>query len=115
MRLMLLAYRRGLLLPYYEYGIQSRVREDLILQILEKELEMEGYKLIHEVNVAVAAPNLSKDSFSRFNLYNKNEIEQILDRMEYGNRLFVSAEEQLIKESDSIIKLFKELKESGRI
>lgn len=56
---MMLAYRRGLLKPDYPNGLQSRLREEMVLQMLNSELAADSF--LHGAHIlgAIAGPNVN--------------------------------------------------------
>lgn len=76
---MLLAYRRGLLEPDYKYGLQSRIREKIILEMLDKEQAADALLTSATLRCLGLAPAIRPDAAVDF----VNSFEDILLKVAY--------------------------------
>lgn len=76
---MLLAYRRGLLEPDYKYGLQSRIREKMILEMLDKEQAADALLTSATLRCLGLAPAIRPDAAVDF----VNSFEDILLKVAY--------------------------------
>lgn len=113
---MLLAYRRGLLKPYYEHGRSSQAREYLVLRMLAQELDADAIEQHALLSTTAIAPHLSKPRGVTQQLeLIQQQHDFIQSKREYKPYKVVSKQDTLISESERLIALFKKLKEDGTI
>lgn len=114
---MMLAYRRGLLEPDYKYGLQSIIRENMILEMLDCEQAAEAIKLASLVRSASLAPAIRPESAVEFTESFSSQLTRSVYLSEYNKTLPVSntSEKKLESESGSLLKAFNLLKERGII
>lgn len=115
MRLMLHAFRRGLLKSEHTFGITSVIRESIVLDTLGME-DNSDYMWRHMMAYnTVLAPHIDPKKIQ--NVF--NEVKSDLDyiaagyRFDKGNQ--VSPEQRLLKQSTSLVELFRRLQKSGII
>lgn len=114
-RLRLLAFRRGLLAPDYPQGLQSRIRENWLLDQLECEYEAEWSKEKLLFKELALAPYLDR----RRLLDHTNDIADRLNWLKdfaIGSpKPFMTAEAKLLQGSGSLINVWKNMAKSGTL
>lgn len=111
----MLAWRRGLLEPYYEHGMQSRVKEHMMLEMLSAELEYESLRDQAKTVYTIMAPHYNVKTVDRTVDSALQYFTDLAYRRELKQIQILSKEEQLLKESEQLIKSFKRLKKRGII
>lgn len=115
---MMLAYRRGLLEPDYKYGIQSMIREKLILDMLSNEIAAEAIKISTLLRSIILSPAIKPEAATDFIDTLRMPIMRYLKLSEYDpvppteNR---AAQEELSQTAEGLSKAFNMLKERGII
>ena len=112
---MLLAYRRGLLEPYYDKGIQSYAREELVLGMMAAELEADYVEKMMLCKSTTLAPHLDPKKINHYMGNVWPYLEYASQKREYSAERFKSQEDSLIGSSAQLIKAFKRMKERGII
>lgn len=113
---MLLAYRRGLLKPDYPNGLQSRIRERLMLDALDIELAMDHIndytKLIH----TVLAPHYDTGKLDNVKNIIETKLELVSNLREYDIKSAVKTK-SIANESSTtkLAEAFTELERRGII
>lgn len=114
---MLLAYRRGLLEPDYKYGLQSRIREKMILEMLDKEQAADALLTSATLRCLGLAPAIRPDAAVDF----VNSFEDILLKVayfkEYSNDVPKTdhGARALKRDTVNLVKAFNMLTERGII
>lgn len=115
---MLLAYRRGLLEPDYKYGLQSRIREKIILEMLDKEQAADALLTSATLRCLGLAPAIRPDAAVDF----VNSFEDILLKVayfkEYSNDVPKAADTSaraIKRDTVNLVKAFNMLTERGII
>lgn len=114
---MLLAYRRGLLEPDYKYGLQSRIREKMILEMLDKEQAADALLTSAQLRCLGLAPAIRPDAAADF----VNSFEDILLKVAYFKEYSdavpkADSKVRAIKrDSVNLVKAFNMLTERGII
>lgn len=112
---MLLAYRRGLLEPYYEYGRQSIVREEMVLDMLSSELESDSINHMMLCRNTILAPHMDTKHIRAYVGTMERYLEYAAMKREYDGSKFSSLDQALLTQAEQMIKAFKMLKERGII
>lgn len=115
---MMLAYRRGLLEPDYKYGMQSRIREKLILDMLSKEQMAESLTFATLLRCVAIAPAIKPEAAVDYAAGLKNAILKVAYLKEYSEEDPSSAADaaDAVREgSVNLVKAFNMLKERGII
>lgn len=112
---MLLAYRRGLLEPYYEHGRQSIAREEMVLDMISSELESDAINHMVLCRNAILAPHLDTKHVRSYVGTMERYLEYAAMKREYDGSQFSSLEQALLSQAEQMIKAFKMLKERGII
>lgn len=114
-RLRVLAFRRGLLAPDYPNGLQSRIREEWILDILEREYEAEYTMSKILLKEIMLAPIIDRKHVI-------DHIKDVGDRVDWikdfslgSLKKFLTAEEKLLNGSGGLINVWKNLAKSGKL
>lgn len=114
-RLRVLAFRRGLLAPDYPNGLQSRIREEWILDILEREYEAEYTMSKILMKEIMLAPIIDRKHVI-------DHIKDVGDRVDWikdfslgSLKKFLTAEEKLLNGSGGLINVWKNLAKSGKL
>lgn len=115
---MMLAYRRGLLEPGYKYGLQSRIREKMILEMLAMEQNaaaLENALLMQCTAVAPAVDPAKALDFASgfFDRVTKAARLKEYDNSEVDNTAI--KETEVARDSANLVKAFNMLKERGII
>lgn len=110
-RLILCAYLRGLLQPTYPQGIRSRIREELILASVQRDLERE--KLSYKLNIKEAFSQFIKSDKLKEHLTELEHHNTILCRLVDSYPLRTVARGLRGKNVDLAIKLYYALKDKG--
>lgn len=110
---MLLAYLRGLLHPYYDQGLQSHIRERMILEALSMELDAQQLERVITLQNAMTAPHLDPKKLGTYWDSCQSTLETIRNRYE-GNPVMSAFHnfESLTRRAN---KVFQQLKENGTI
>ena len=87
---MILAYRRGLLKPDYPNGVQSRLREEMILQALAAELDAEFFSRVASLAASIWSPHVAHKSVRKFAKQLNAQLDHAMDRMEYSDKKYHS-------------------------
>lgn len=114
---MMLAYRRGLLEPDYKHGVQSIVRERMILSMLDSEQAAEAIKLNALFRSIVLAPAIKPESAPGIAEKFQTSALRAVYLSEYDNGLSEANTPQLEDQKGAInlSKAFIMLKERGII
>lgn len=112
---MLLAYRRGLLKPYYKHGITSRLRENLMLVLLGRETEAEDLYNGMMYESITLAPNIDPKKLVGYLSMKKDILEYLMDYSKGSPKPYRKTSEVLISSSAGMMKAFQILKENGII
>lgn len=114
-RLRVLAFRRGLLAPDYPNGLQSRIREEWILDLLEREYEAEYTMSKILMKEIMLAPIIDRRHVI-------DHIKDVGDRVDWikdfslgSLKKFLTAEEKLLNGSGGLINVWKNLAKSGKL
>lgn len=113
----MLAYRRGLLEPDYKYGLQSRIREKMILEMLDKEQAADALLTSATLRCLGLAPAIRPDAAIDF----VNSFEDVLLKVAYYKEYSDDVpkaddgSDAIKKESVNLVKAFNMLKERGII
>lgn len=112
---MLLAYRRGLLKPYYKHGITSRLRENLLLIALGRETEAEDLYNGMMYESITLAPNIDPKKLVGYLSKKKDILEYLADFSKGSPKAYKKSSEALISSTAGLQKAFQILKERGII
>lgn len=112
---MMLAYRRGLLEPDYSQGLQSRIRERMILDMLAMEQSAEALMSSLLVRCTAVAPAIAPQSAQDFAEGFLVPLTKAAKLREYDLSETEGKEEQVLSESSTMLKAFNMLKERGII
>lgn len=113
---MLLAYRRGLLEPDYKYGIQSRIRESMILGMMAMEQNSEAIMSAIMLRCTSLAPAIEPSKAVEFANAYMGSVTRAAKLREYDTSTTdASAESALRSNSVNLVKAFNMLKERGII
>lgn len=114
-RLRVLAFRRGLLAPDYPNGLQSRIREEWILDLLEREYEAEYTMSKILMKEIMLSPIIDRRHVI-------DHIKDVGDRVDWikdfslgSLKKFLTAEEKLLNGSGGLINVWKNLAKSGKL
>lgn len=114
-RLRLAAFRRGLLKPDYPNGLQSRIRENWILDLMEREIETEGHMNRMTMRETVLAPHLDRkkvfDHISRIN----DQLNWLKDFKLGSLKPFLTAEAKLLQSSGGLINVWQNMAKDGTL
>lgn len=109
---MLLAYRRGLLEPDYKYGLQSQIRERLVLRMMAAEQDAAALDSILTKKNIVLAPHIDPAKIGGYLRESAGSWTHIVDLTEYNLR----ADKHVVsKEDRDISRAFIELQKKGII
>lgn len=113
----MLAYRRGLLEPDYKYGLQSRIREKLILEMLDKEQAAEALLTSIQLRCLGLAPAIRPDAAIEFVNSFEDALLKVAYFKEYSNDVPKSDDgsNAIKRNSVNLIKAFNMLQERGII
>lgn len=123
LRLSVVAYLRGLLEPYYERGLLSFTRENLVLDALDKELTSEAIK--HSSLIDASIMPIHKNQTGLYQrMYDKIRQSRMMSEMSPYERKPVNYEtdepdatsdgkKPLTNKQQELIDTFKLLKETG--
>lgn len=115
---MMLAYRRGLLEPDYKHGVQSIVRERMILTMLDKEQAAEAIKLAAMFRCMALAPALKPEAAPSFSEKLKESALRVVYLSEYSDCSELNNQPEQLEDRKGAINLSKAfimLKERGII
>lgn len=115
---MMLAYRRGLLEPDYKFGLQSMIREKLILEMLDKEQAAEALLTAVKLSYSGLAPAVKPEAAIEFVNSYENVLRKVAYLREYrddAQAITRAAETSLLSEARNMVKAFNMLKERGII
>lgn len=91
---MMLAYRRGLLKPDYPHGLQSRLREDMILRMLNSELAAESFIESAHLVGEVVGPHVNPKRLGELERELQKRITHASKLYEYEDAVYHSVEEE---------------------
>lgn len=112
---MLLAYRRGLLKPGYKNGFTSRLRENMLLISLSKELDAEDTYQDLIYTATVIAPHLDTKKVIGY-IENKQYLLDYLKEYKLGSPVkYKNPKTNLLNTSKGLARAFQILKENGII
>lgn len=112
---MLLAYRRGLLKPQLSYGITSRLRENLLLTVLDRELQAEDVYNTMLYDSVTIAPNLDPKKVIGY-IEKKHQLRDYLSEYKLGSpKRYARTASNVIASSEGLRRAFQILKENGII
>ena len=112
---MLLAYRRGLLKPQLRFGITSKLREDLLLSVLDKEQHAEDLYNTMLYDSVTIAPNLDPKKVLGY-LEKKHQLRDYLSEYRNGSpKKYKRTASSVIASSEGLRRAFQILKENGII
>lgn len=100
-------------MPDYKHGMQSRVREELVLHMLAEEQEaslMESQLLYTTLTIA---PHLRQDAVSERVSAVNDLAKFIVNKKEYNNAKYETAEDKLRSAGDNMIKAWKQFANSA--
>jgi len=106
---MVLAYLRGFLLPNYEHGLVSVIREKVVLAALSSEVQSEVMKsqLIAQAAFApILKPDAAKQMYERM----AHAFTSLLNRSEMN---LLQVPEELSKKSQAMLQLLEKLEQTG--
>ena len=115
---MMLAYRRGLLEPDYKHGVQSMIREKLIMDMLADEISAEAIKISTVLRCISLAPALKPETAIDFVDSLRPSVLRYMYLSEYDRSAPSDeniAKEELSQSSVGLSKAFNMLKERGII
>lgn len=112
---MMLAYRRGLLEPDYKYGLQSMIREKMVMEMLDDEQTSETVKLAAILRCMAIAPAIKPESAVEFADSFKRSVLRSIYLSEYSKVIPDLPEENVSATADNLIRAFNMLKERGII
>lgn len=112
---MLLAYRRGLLKPYYEYGFQSRLREGMVLAMLDAEQAADELETSVTAQINVIAPQLAREKIQEYYSQCQKALSYAAMYKRYEQPSETATEQALASSAENLIKAFKRMKKSGII
>lgn len=115
---MMLAYRRGLLEPDYKFGLQSMIREKLILEMLDKEQAADALLMSVQLSCSGLAPSVKPEAAIEFVNGYENTLRKVAYFREYRDDVKSverTAEDSLRTEAANMVKAFNMLKERGII
>ena len=111
----MLAFRRGLLPPDYPQGLQSRIREELVLYMLSKEEDAENLKRGLNLSETILASHLATKQLS-------SHITSVMRRWArmcklglYSREPYKSAEDQMYEDGKQMAKVWQMMEESGKL
>ena len=113
----MLAYRRGLLEPDYKYGLQSRIREKIILEMLDKEQAAEALLTSIQLRCLGLAPVIRPDAAIEFVNSFEDALLKVAYFKEYSNDVPKPDDgtNAIRRNSVNLVKAFNMLKERGII
>lgn len=115
---MMLAYRRGLLEPDYKHGVQSIVRERMILTMLDNEQAAEAIKLAAMFRCMALAPAIKPDAAPDFSEKLKESALRVVYLSEYSDCSELTDQSEQLDDRKGAVNLSKAfimLKERGII
>ena len=114
---MMLAYRRGLLEPDYKYGLQSRIREKMILEMLDKEQAADALLTSVQLRCLGLAPAIRPDAAVDFVNGFEDALLKVAYFKEYSNDVPKADDgtRSVKRDSVNLVKAFNMLKERGII
>lgn len=115
---MILAYRHGLLKPDYKYGIQSQIRERLVLSMMNAEVVADEISEARNVMYTAVAPALDPKKLSDVQEDIINSCKRSSGLREYN--IHQSRDDQrkraiLLQSSRGMVQAFMELQRRGII
>ena len=114
-RLRVLAFRRGLLAPDYPNGVQSRIREEWVLDTLERECEAEYAMSKILMREIMLAPIIDRKHIIDHIKDVGERIDWIKDFSLGSLKKYLTAEEKLLNGSGGLINVWKNLAKSGKL
>lgn len=111
----LLAFRRGLLKPDYPNGLQSRIREELILFMASREEEVEAaWKKELMLNMLLA-PHLDPKKYSSYAKQITHWLGELFKQKQYSIYPMQSMEDAFVASMEGMIKDWYELEKNGTL
>lgn len=114
-RLRLLAYRRGLLAPDYKYGVQSKVREELLLFAVAREENVRLRREQEYMANILLAPNLDPKKFGNYIKTVYHVLSQLSKREQYSMDKMQTREDSVVSSMSEMIKVWNKLEENGTL
>lgn len=114
-RLRVLAFRRGLLAPDYPNGIQSRIREEWVLDLLEREYEAEYTMSKILMKEIMLAPIIDRKHVIDHMKDVGDRVDWIKDFSLGSLKKYLTVEEKLLNGSGGLINVWKNLAKSGKL
>lgn len=114
-RLRVLAFRRGLLAPDYPNGIQSRIREEWVLDLLEREYEAEYTMSKILMKEIMLAPIIDRKHVIDHMKDVGDRVDWLKDFSLGSLKKYLTAEEKLLNGSGGLINVWKNLAKSGKL
>lgn len=114
-RLRVLAFRRGLLAPDYPNGIQSRIREEWVLDLLEREYEAEYTMSKILMKEIMLAPIIDRKHVIEHMKDVGDRVDWLKDFSLGSLKKYLTAEEKLLNGSGGLINVWKNLAKSGKL
>lgn len=114
-RLRVLAFRRGLLAPDYPNGLQSRIREEWIIDLLEREYEAEYTMSKILLKEIILAPIISRKQVIDHMNDVSDRVDWLKDFSLGSLKKYLTAEEKLLNGSGGLINVWKNLAKSGKL
>ena len=114
-RLRVLAFRRGLLAPDYPNGIQSRIREEWVLDLLEREYEAEYTMSKLLMKEIMLAPIIDRKHVIDHMKDVGDRVDWLKDFSLGSLKKYLTAEEKLLNGSGGLINVWKNLAKSGKL
>lgn len=112
---MMVAYRRGLLKPYYDFGIQSMARESMILDMIDSELAAEIIEKSNALRYTIMASHFKPESVVGMAKEASFHMALAASRKEYDNISASELHKLVDHDTYDVVDEFKKLKESGAI
>lgn len=112
---MILAYRRGLLTPGYPNGIQSRLRERMLLQSISAELDSEYSWNSSLLAAAIWSPHIEHKTTKKFAKDLSRQLNYAADKRELKDVIFHTQADIDAKFMEQAKEYFAKLRGTGRV
>lgn len=109
----MLAFRRGLLKPDYKHGLQSRVREELVLNMLSAEQEADLIEKQTMFTAVTSAPHIAPDYVTKRVAAVNSIAHYTVSKREYSPMKYETEEDKLRKRGNFMIKAWKQFANSA--